>query len=68
MRLNIIVFAFLLKLLILAQDPNHNAVLITGETPMGAKDRIEQALEEGEMERFNLRYMMSREEELWKKI
>jgi len=43
-----IIVSLLAGLFLVAQTPNHNAVLITGETPEGAEEKIQNALESGD--------------------
>ncbi|MCK4421764.1 hypothetical protein KAW48_08200, partial [candidate division WOR-3 bacterium] len=48
MRCNLVIIALLLGLVVVAQTPNHNAVLITGDTPEGVAEKIQNALESGD--------------------
>lgn len=48
MRRFLIVFILMCGLFLVGQTPNHNAVIITGDIPEGVKEKIEEALEEGD--------------------
>ncbi|MCK4321758.1 T9SS type A sorting domain-containing protein [candidate division WOR-3 bacterium] len=48
MRHSLIVISFLCCFLLVAQTPNHNAVLIIGDTPESAYLKVEQAIENGD--------------------
>ena len=48
MRCNLVIIALFPGLVVVAQTVNHNAVLITGDTPEGVAEKIQNALESGD--------------------